>query len=73
MPQIRSPKFKKTNIIYRNKRAYIALPKAIIKQLCVKNKKLHFVMTNNVLQLSGEEPNAIIPMARVAPDMFVNE
>ncbi len=71
MPSPNLPKFKKLRLVTRNGKTYLPISKALLTKLKTKNREINFVMTNSILQLSGEKPNVAIPMTNISPSQFV--
>ncbi len=72
MPSPNLPKFKKLKLIRRNGRTYLPISKELLKKLKPKNQEINFVMTNSVMQVSGEQPNVAIPMANITAESFLS-
>ena len=48
-----------------------SLPKSILNQVNIDSNKSYFCITNGVIQISGDAPNAVIPPLVLSEDSYI--
>ncbi len=71
-PLFVKPKFFRSPVEMGEKTISFELPLSILAHMEINNKEIHWTVLNGILQISGTEPQAVIPMM-TNPEFESNE
>ncbi len=69
--KVSSGQFYKASVNINNKSVTVELPSDIARYLDITENTIYWAAVNGVVQLSGSEPNIVIPMIGVRASSFV--
>jgi hypothetical protein len=66
-------KFYNSPVEMTNEGLSVFLPKELVSYLNIDNGKIHWVAINGVVQISGFEPNTVIPIVSLTKESFISK